>query len=582
MDEQQQRLAEELLFSGVNRESFAKSLYFSLFDANKVLPYPEISSEESDKERLFLHQLDNFIEEELDPIWIDQHGVIPEHVIHGLGKIGLLGITIPPAYNGLGMPQHSYCKAMELLAKRCCSTALFVNAHQSVGLKALLLFGTEEQKRRWLPKLATGEQIAAFSLTEPNAGSDASAVETKAVYDPDKKIYRINGRKQWTTNGSIASVLTVMAKTEIPTKEGIEEKITAFLVTPDMPGFKVTAARLDKAGMRGSTTSNLSFENLEVPEENILGPIGGGLKVCLTVLDYGRTTFGATCTGTAKQLLEKAIHRARTRIQFKQPLGKFGLVKQKLATMSALCYAMDATTYLTAGIVDANRHDFMLEAAMLKVFASDSLWTIVYETMQIFGGKCYFTDEPLERIMRDARINMIGEGANEVLRVFIALVGMREVGTQLKKISDASANPIANRSLLLRFAKHCLCYVSNPKLTLNSPELAKEAAMLSSGVRKFGLAIIRLLKYYRESIVDQQLELNRIATAAISLYTTTAVLSKINSDLVNKKAEPNDLPTAKLYCRLAKETFDNSLEKLFDPLDKEIEDLSDRITALTN
>ena len=288
------------------------------------------------------------------------------------------------------MSQYAYCNASELLSRHCGSTALFVNAHQSVGLKAILLFGTEEQKKRWLPALAKGDEIAAFSLTEPNAGSDAAGIETKAIYDPKERVYRITGNKQWTTNGSIAKVLTVMAKTPIETSFGIEEKITAFIVTPEMKGFEVVDPSLEKVGMRGTKTSNLRFSNMAVPEENILGPKGKGLKVCLTVLDYGRTTFGATCTGAAKYLLQRAISHAKTRHQFKRPLSSFPLIKKKLAKMAALTQAMDATTYLTAGLLDKGQSDIMLEASILKVFASEALWKIVYETMQIFGGRSFF------------------------------------------------------------------------------------------------------------------------------------------------------------------------------------------------
>ena len=199
--------------------------------------------------------------------------------------------------------------------------------------------------------------------------------------------------------------------------------------------------------MRGSKTANLEFHDMDVPAANILGAPGGGLKLCLSVLDYGRTTFGATCTGAAKAALEHAIEHAKSRYQFKRPIGSFELVKKKIAMMSALVYAMDASTYLTAGLVDGDVEDFMLESAILKVFCSDSLWTILYETMQIYGGKSFFTDQPLERMMRDARLNMIGEGSNEVMRAFIGVVGMRDVGVYLKGTADALLQSFFNTEI---------------------------------------------------------------------------------------------------------------------------------------
>lgn len=584
MDEQQKRLAEELLFGTIKKPSFAKLLYFGIFDADKVFPYPHVSPEEELRTAQLLDRLKVFAEKEIDPDWIDRNSTIPDRVIQGLGKMGILGMTIPSEYGGLGASQYAYCKAAELLSSRCASTALFVNAHQSVGLKALLLFGTEEQKARWLPPLARGELFAAFSLTEPNAGSDASGIETQAVYDAEKNVYRITGKKQWTTNGSIAHILTVMAQTEVETPQGKQSKITAFLVTPDMPGFKVTAASLEKVGMRGSKTANLEFQNMEVPAANILGPIGGGLKVALTVLDYGRTTFGATCTGAAKFLVARAIYHARTRYQFKRPLASFTLVKRKIAIMSALAYAMDATTYMTAGLVDAHVEDIMLESAILKVFASDSLWIILYDTMQIYGGRSFFTDQPFERMMRDARLNMIGEGANEVMRAFIGVVGMRDVGMQLKAVKEALSSPVSSYELLWKFSKQSFDRLLTPKVPLKSPLLQREATQLGERVRSFGFAVARALARYREQILEKQLILDRFATAAMALYTTTAVLSKLDADLsrVNGdvKSLGNDVATGQFYCKYAMATIDRALESLQNNDDDAIEALSDQITGI--
>lgn len=582
MDEQQRRMAEELLFAGKKQPSFVKQLYFGVFDSTKVFPYPKVDAEQEKRTTLFLDRLKSFAESQINPDWIDRHASIPDTVIDGLRQLEVYGMTVPCEYGGLGMSQNAYCRTTELLARRCNSTALFVNVHQSIGLRALLLFGTLEQRARWLPPLAKGDYFAAFSLTEPNAGSDASAVETRAVFDPNRNSYRINGKKQWTTNGSIAQVLTVMAQTEVETPKGRQDKITAFLVTPDMPGFTVTNPSLEKLGMRGTKTANLAFHNMEVPASNVLGPLGGGLKVCLTVLDYGRTTFGASCTGVAKGLLDRSIEHARTRHQFNRPLASFGLVKQKIANMSALTYAMDATTYLTAGLIDKGVEDFMLEAAILKVFASDSLWNIIYDTMQIFGGRSFFTNEPFERIMRDSRLNMIGEGSNEVMRAFIGAVGMRDVGMELKTVYEAIFRPWSSYETLWMFGSRGIQRFFSLKVPVRSSVIKAEAAALESAVRRFGFAVVRVLAHYREDVVEKQLDLDRIATSAMALYTTTAVLSKLDSDLTsvngNATALGNDVAIAKLYCRQAMATLDRSLGALFSSEDREIENLSDQMT----
>lgn len=584
MDDQQRRLAEELLFGVQKKPSFAKRLYFGEFNGEHILPFPTIPEEEKERLCSLNDQFESFADRHLDPAQIDKESNIPEQVIRGLGKLGILGMTVPREYGGLGMTQHSYCKIAESIARRCGSTALFLNAHQSIGLKALLLFGTEEQRVRWLPVLARGELIAAFSLTEPNAGSDASGVETEAVFIPEKNVYRINGRKQWTTNGSIAGVLTVMAQVEVDTPSGRQKKVTAFLVTPGMPGFKVTAPALEKVGMRGSKTANLEFQDMDVPAGNILGTLGGGLKLCLSVLDYGRTTFGATCTGAAKAALERAIEYSRSRYQFKRPLGSFELVKKKIATMSALVYAMDASTYLTAGLVDAEVEDFMLESAILKVFCSDSLWTVLYETMQIYGGKSFFTDQPFERMMRDARLNMIGEGSNEVMRAFIGVVGMRDVGIYLKGTLDALANPFYHWNILGKSLTHWINRIKAPTVPLESPQLREMAAELGIAVRQFGLAVTRLLTKYREGIMEKQLLLDRIANCAIAIYTATAVLSKLDADLrrseKSQSSTGNEIAIGMFYCRMANETFHHNLNGLWNNIDGHLTSLSDQITRI--
>lgn len=542
LDAEQKKLAEELLFSEKKKPSFAKQLFFGRFDDSIVFPYPAEKKEATE----YAAKVQDYVDAHIDPVQIDREAKIPPSVIEGLGELGLLSLTIPKEHGGLGLSQYTYCKAMEIVAAKCAATALFINAHQSVGLKALVLFGTPEQQKRWLPQLSTGKALAAFALTEPNAGSDAGGIETQGTYNPEKKTYTITGQKQWITNGSIADILTVMAKTA-------DGKITAFLVTPDMPGFKILNPSLEKVGMRGSTTSNLLFDGVEVPESHILGPKGGGLKVCLTVLDYGRTTFGATCTGVAKDLVQRAKNHAMSRYQFKRPLASFELVKEKLAHMQALCYAMESTTYLTANLIDKGVEDIMLEAAMLKVFNSDSLWTILYDTMQIFGGRSFFTDSPLERNMRDARLNMIGEGSNEVLRAFIGGVGLRDLGVELQGLKEGSwlegAQWKKGWNVLSR-------YLGKAKI-----QASEEGKLLSDLLFRFSKATVWALARYKEEIVEKQLVLNRLAEAAMALYTMTAVIARLD---VDKK----DAEIGKYYCKIAARKAHQCLDTLFDPLDE--------------
>src|SRR2546429_3282515 len=435
--------AEELLFAGPQALGFAKGLFQGHFVADWVMPYPRIPAAQQTELDEALSELQQFLDEHLDPGEIDRKADIPRDVIAGLGRVGVLGMTAPKEYGGRGFTQMANCKILEEIGRRCASTSVFVNAHHSIGIRALLLFGTHEQKQRWLPKLSTGEQLGAFALTEREAGSDAANVQMQARPTQDGSHFILNGEKRYITNAGIAHVLTVMARTPVPGSD--KTSITAFLVTPDMPGFEMLEARMPKMGIRGTATGRFSLRDVKVPNENILGPPGKGLKVALTVLDFGRTTFGACCTGAAKTCLRLAVEHANTRKQFNKTLGEFDLVKKKIARMAADAYAMEAMTTITASLIDRGLEDYMIETAMLKVFTTERLWEVINDAFQIYGGSAYFVDRPLERMMRDARINQIGEGANEVLTSFIALVGMRGPGMGSQEIYDTMMKPPRER-----------------------------------------------------------------------------------------------------------------------------------------
>src|SRR6266513_3578717 len=318
--------AEELLFAGPQALGFAKGLFQGHFVADWVMPYPRIPATQRVELDETLKELREFLDQHLDPAEIGRQADIPREVIDGLGRVGVLGMTAPSQYGGHGFSQLANTRILEELGTRCASTSVFVNAHHSIGIRALLLFGTHEQKQKWLPKLVTGEQLGAFALTEKEAGSDAANVQMTATPSADGSHFILHGEKRYITNAAIAQVLTVMARTPVPGKEG-KTAITAFLVTPDMPGFEILEARMPKMGIRGTTTGRFAMSDVKVPKENILGPPGKGLKVALTVLDFGRTTFGACCTGAAKTCLELAVKHANTRKQFNKTLGNFHLVK---------------------------------------------------------------------------------------------------------------------------------------------------------------------------------------------------------------------------------------------------------------
>ncbi|HVK10765.1 MAG TPA: acyl-CoA dehydrogenase family protein [Gemmataceae bacterium] len=573
--EQQKKQAEELLFSGPETLGFAKGLFFGHFNAKLVFPYPQLPAATRATVDQAVAKMRKFCAERIDHMAIDRAADIPQVVIDGLAELGVLGMAAPTDVGGQGFTQQGFCQVMEALGGHCASTAVFVNAHHSIGIRALLLFGSAEQKAKWLPDLVAGRKLGAFALTEPNAGSDASNVQTQAVEDGDS--YILNGEKRYITNAAIAQVLTVMARTPTPGKPG-DSKITAFLVTPDMPGFEIVEARAEKCGIRGTATGRMRFTNMRVPKANILGPVGKGLKVALTVLDFGRTTFGASCTGAAKACLKAAVEHVKNRVQFQQPLADFELVKKKVAFIAAHAFATEAATNMCAAFMDSGADDYMLETAILKIFATEHLWTSTYETMQVMGGRSYFCDEPFERWMRDARINTIGEGANEVLKAFVAVVGCRAPGMKLdamRKRKFANAGKLASYGVGYLWKK--TPFAGGPDVPVRSADLHPAAGRLSTRVKRLGTALpgVFLRAGTEQKFITSQLVHERLADIAIDLYVSSCVLSRLDHMLqtgpgsMTKEDYAGEVEAGKYFLTLAGRRIDGKFAELTDNEDGE-------------
>ena len=545
LEKKQMAQAEEILFSGEEKQGFCKELFFGGFRQESIFPFPELSESEQAVGDKAVKEVREFCQQHIDARKIDRDAMIPDSVVHGLGDLGVLGMTIATQYGGAGMSQQNYCRVMEVIGGHCGSTCVFVNAHHSIGLRGLEFFGTDEQKEKWMGPLMTGRKLAAFALTEPLAGSDAGNVRTRAEPTADGTAFVINGEKRWITNGGIADCLTVMART--PDSAEPDGKITAFLVTPDMPGFEVVEERMEKVGIRGTATGRLKFTDMVVPRENMLGAQGKGLRVALTVLDFGRTTFGAGCTGAARYCLEQMVSRANDRIQFGKTLGQFELVQQKIAEAAADTYAMEAATRHTAALIDSDADDYMIETAMLKVFASDQLWKIVNDCLQIWGGKGFFTDEPFERMMRDARLNQIGEGANDVLRCFIAAVGLRYLGKEMESIQQ---NAFKKPWEAIKLAP------SRPKVPVKHEHLTFYGRQISKQIAAFSWACKTALVKHREGIINKQFIQARIADIATELFMASCVFSRLSTLMTNGTIEEPEkmrqFRTGTLYLRMAR------------------------------
>jgi alkylation response protein AidB-like acyl-CoA dehydrogenase len=583
-DQEQLEKAQDLLEGTVQELGFAKSLYFGRLKLDEVMPYPRQDIDEAKRTDEMIAKVEAFMKEHVDPDLIDREERIPQHVIEGLGKLGVLGMVVPKEYGGGGFSHTAYCRVLERISMHCSSCGVMIGAHQSIGCKALVLLGTEEQKKKYLPMLAGGT-LSAFCLSEPEVGSDAANVQTTAVLSEDGTDWILNGDKKFATNAALAGMLTVMAKNKMadPKTGKVKEKVTAFIVTPDMPGFGIVSPNRSKMGIRGTWQGTLRFTNMKVPTANVLGEVGKGLKVALGVLDYGRCTLSGGCVGGAKKAMEFAVKRAQTRKQFGRCIGEFHLIKEKIADMAEMIFAMDAVTYLAAGAVDRHKGDIMLETAMAKIFCSEGLWKIVDDTLQIWGGEGYMREHGIERMVRDARINRIVEGATEVMVAFVALVGMKGVGEEFEAILKAGKHPIENFGRLKAFARHQWSdVVVGPSFTGLHKDLAEEGAMLAKLTRKLARSVNRLLTKYQQRILDMEMLHQRVAWAAVEIYAMAAVISKLQTmagypDGNGHGDVSNQMLIGKTYCHHAAERIERRLNTLFDNLDKETIKVADAI-----
>ena len=385
-------------------DSFMKALFHGVIPEDIIFPYPEMDSAEKETLEMILESVRKFADNHVDPVAIDQAHHLSDELLDKMRELGLFGLVIPEEYGGFGLSATAYARVMQEVAAIDPCLAVTIGAHQSIGLKAILLAGTDAQKAKYLPTLATGEQIAAFALTEPGAGSDAGSICARAELSEDGREYILNGSKIWITNGRFADIFTVFVRTTDPAAQG-KPKITALIVER---AFGLTnGPDEDKLGIRGSSTTEIFFDDVRVPVENVIGEVGRGFKVAMEVLNNGRIGLAAGAIGNNKRLIQLAVERCVDRKAFNKKIGEFGMIKEKVARMMCETYALESMTYLTTGLIDKGVPDYSLESAICKVYGSESLWSTVNEALQISGGLGYMTEYPYEKMLRDARINLI-------------------------------------------------------------------------------------------------------------------------------------------------------------------------------
>ena len=407
--------------------SFGKGLYLGNFQPDLISPQPDMPADAVEKGERFLSALRAFLENEVDAQAIERDDKIPDDVIAGFKDLGALGMKVPEKYGGLGLSQVYYNRALMLTGTWHSSLSTLLSAHQSIGLaQPLLLFGSEEQKREWLPKVCS-THLSAFALTEPGVGSDPARVSTTATPTEDGAGYLLNGRKLWTTNGTVADVLVVLAK--VPRSESRKGGITAFIV-PSVTDGVVVEHRIEFMGLRGIENSQTRYTDAYVPAENVIGREGLGLKIALATLNTGRLALPAVCAGVSKWALKIAREFASQRVQWGKPIGEHDEVAQRIAFIAATAFGLEAMLDVASRLADEKRNDVRIEAAIAKLYGSEMGWRVVDELMQVCGGRGYETARslqarglrgvPVEQTLRDMRVNRIFEGSTEIMHLIIA------------------------------------------------------------------------------------------------------------------------------------------------------------------
>ncbi|HTB30157.1 MAG TPA: acyl-CoA dehydrogenase family protein [Steroidobacteraceae bacterium] len=554
--------------------SVAKSLLAGRIIEDSLFPYPRLREKDREVLGMMLDAIDQFLAPHREDFraW-DREAAQPAEFIQGLRDLGLFGLIIPEAEGGLGLSNAGYARVLSQSSTHDSSVSLTIGAHSSIGMKGILLFGTAEQRARYLPKLASGEMIAAFCLTESGAGSDAASIRTKAEKGADG-VWTLNGEKIWITNGGIADVYTVFARTASDSG-----KITAFIVEAAWPGVS-HGNHEDKMGIRASSTTTVSFADVKVPPENVLDSEGKGFKVAMAILNNGRTGLGGGAVGGMKTLIGLAVQQSQARKQFGEPIANFQLIREKIAQMTLECFAAESVVWMVAHYIDSGMDDYSVEAAVSKVYASEAIQRAAYEALQIAAGTGFMRDAPYEQIARDCRILSIFEGTNEVLRLYIALSGLKDLGksySELKAaVDDIFNNPIKGFGVLADYAEKRLTRatgVGRDKLLGKIPASLREAA---TTFEKYTVELAKaadfLLRKYGKSIAGRQHMLKRVADMTIDLFVGLCVLSRATALAAESGEEGRQAAAiAHAFARQAKRRLANNVRRIERNEDEEMD-----------
>jgi acyl-CoA dehydrogenase family member 9 len=540
--------------------SFSKALMLGEIHEEMVFPYPIPRGEEADRVRGLIQAFRSYAADNVDSRRIDQEGWIDDEVFTALGELGLMGLYVPQEYGGQGLSQTGYARVFEAIGQVDGSLTVALGVHQSIGMKGIVLYGSDDQKERFLPDLASGRKLAGFALTEPNAGSDAYNLESRAVAQPDGS-WVLNGEKRFIGNGGRGSVFVAFARAEVNGKDSH----IALILEKGMKGFE-SGDRYETMGLRGNDLRPLYFNDVRVPPENVLGEPGEGFKIAMQVLNNGRLSLGTGSVGLAKRLIDLSIEHVSERTQFGQPLADFDMVEDKIGWMVTYLFGIESMSYITTGLVDAGVEDYSVESAMAKVAGTEFVWYQANRAMQLKGGAGYLRTEPYEQIMRDIRIFPIFEGANDVMRSFVALSVLKPLGDELKLLTDFDlGDPIGLVGAWAGYVGGRVKREVRPdKVSLAHDQLAGLGDAVGEQVKRLRGIGESVLRKHGRDIANQGMIHKRLAAALGDIYAQIAVLSRVTSIFEEQGVEASGQERfiAETFCTRAMRRVGIELDKI--------------------
>jgi alkylation response protein AidB-like acyl-CoA dehydrogenase len=588
--EQSLEIAEEARKHAYELPSFGAQLFMGTFDPSLLHPFPQQTPEEIAEGDAIINPFMNFLYENLDPEEVDATRTIPQAVLDEMARMGIFALKIPKKYGGLGLSQVNYNRLVMKVASYCGSTAVLISAHQSIGVpQPLKMYGTEQQRQKYFPKFREG-WISAFALTEPDVGSDPAKMDCEAKLSPDGSHYILNGEKLWCTNGPLADVIVVMARTAPKIVKGVEKKqISAFILETNTPGVEVTQ-RCEFMGLGGIYNGMFRFKNVKIPKENLLWEEGRGLALALGTINVGRLTLPATAVAAGKQCLAIARMWGKNRVQWGSPIGLHEPGREKITHIAASTFAMEAMTWICSHWADESKVDIRIEAAMAKLFCSETAWDIIDETIQLRGGRGYEKGRslaargepnwPLERMMRDARISRILEGSTEIMRLFLAREALephlKMANPLMKKSSFGSKLAAVGKMLVFYAGWYPMQWIKSlfPGSFSDKGKLAKHYRYIKRTSHKLARAFFHSMLRYGPGLVNRQLILGRLVENGTDLFAMACACSYASS-LKDQSA----IELADFFCRQAERRINDRFHHLHRNDDRQSNAIAKQVLA---